>query len=75
MKNLSLKMDDTVFTETKKFLCPSTKTGTSTSMKLSNFITSFKKENNFQTTTKGIPGSAGESMKVLAEFEKLHGED
>lgn len=76
MKNLSLKMDDTVFNETEKITEKISKNRNRYINEAVQFYNLLQKRRiisrQLQKESKMVQE---ESMKVLAEFEKLHNED
>ncbi|HCF63781.1 MAG TPA: hypothetical protein PLE75_10855 [Ferruginibacter sp.] len=76
MKNLSLKMDDNVFTETEKILAKIKKNRNRYINEAVEFYNHLQKRKilskQLQKESKLVQE---ESMKVLLEFEKLHDED
>lgn len=76
MKNLSLKMDDNVFTETEKILAKIKKNRNRYINEAVEFYNHLQKRKilskQLQRESKLVQE---ESMKVLLEFEKLHDED
>jgi hypothetical protein len=76
MKNLSLKMDDMVFSETEKITAKISKNRNRYINEAVEFYNLLQKRRiiskQLQKESKLVQE---ESMKVLAEFEKLHDED
>ena len=73
MKNLSLKMDDSVFNETEKITTKNRNRYINEAVQFYNLLQKRKIiSNQLQKESKLVKE---ESMKVLAEFEKLQDED